>query len=174
MIISGVSFVLFVVIDGFNTSLGSKKKKLFYLSIVSGSCSSLLLPISSHSRAGMFNTAGGIVVKRFILKSRWVSFNKLLSWRGRQRFSKCPQCNLLQHSHWQRRYFASRSVYVMLGFYLVVEIHSKFERTIKLNNLQITALIESSSAQRKHIFQNHQAPGFREPAWQKLLFAFCE
>lgn len=58
----------------------------------------------------------------------------------------------------------------MLGFYLVVEIHSKFERTIKLNNLQITALIESSSAQRKHIFQNHQAPGFREPTWQKL---FC-
>lgn len=56
-----------LVIGSFNASVGSIKS---YLSIVSGSCSSLLLPRSSHSRAGMLSTAGGIAVKWFILRSR--------------------------------------------------------------------------------------------------------
>lgn len=94
----GSPFLVISYLDSFNTSVGSIKS---YLSIVSGSCSSLLLPRSSHSRAGMFNTAGGIAVKWFILRSRWVSFNKLLSWRGKQGFqNKGPQCNLTEHSHW--------------------------------------------------------------------------
>ena len=61
----------------------------------------------------------------------------------------------------------------MLGLYLLIEIHSKFERTIKLNNLQINEKFSQKvHLFKENIFQNHQAPGFRAPTWQKLLFFF--
>lgn len=73
---SCLAYRFFFFLGGFEWSVA---ESLLYLSSVSGSCWRLLLPISSHSRAGMSSTARGIVVNWFMLRSRWVSFNSLLS-----------------------------------------------------------------------------------------------
>jgi hypothetical protein len=64
----------------------------------------------------------------------------------------------------------------MLGLYLLIEIHSKFERTIKLNNLQIN----EKFSQKVHLFKENisskitKLQGLEHPPGRSFCFSSCE